>query len=321
VDNQSITTYDPNLNYETEYYWKVVARDSEGAETNGSIWKFTTPEPTITSGGTAEEGDSAIVHYTGRFQVNDTIFDTSREEVAREAGIYDEERTYEPIKIFINPNFDLTPPEGFGEYTFQMITGFINGLTNMTEGETKTVEIPPDEGYGDWNESIAEQLLGGSNTYPLESVSEFIQTDLISDFQTSFPDIELTEGATFDYGFTLFQEEDLMTGEILNVTEQEITYKIDFENNTTVKMPIFGWDTTFVKINETTFKVVSDIEEGYTTVYQYIFGNINIKAISVNETHAVLAMNIGAPAPYYVNQTLVFELEIIKLYKSSTLIE
>lgn len=38
-------TYDPGtLNYDTEYYWKIVATDSYGAYTEGPIWDFTTQD-------------------------------------------------------------------------------------------------------------------------------------------------------------------------------------------------------------------------------------------------------------------------------------
>jgi hypothetical protein len=43
VSGQSNTTYDPGtLNYNTQYYWKIVARDNHGALTPGPIWDFTT---------------------------------------------------------------------------------------------------------------------------------------------------------------------------------------------------------------------------------------------------------------------------------------
>jgi hypothetical protein len=42
-DDQSSTTYDPGiLNYNTHYYWKIVATDNHGASTSGPVWRFTT---------------------------------------------------------------------------------------------------------------------------------------------------------------------------------------------------------------------------------------------------------------------------------------
>jgi len=41
--NQSGTTYDPGtMNHDTEYYWKIVAWDSNGATASGLLWNFTT---------------------------------------------------------------------------------------------------------------------------------------------------------------------------------------------------------------------------------------------------------------------------------------
>ena len=49
--NQSDTTYDPGtLDYETQYYWKIVAWDNHDASTTGPIWDFTTkmePKPDL----------------------------------------------------------------------------------------------------------------------------------------------------------------------------------------------------------------------------------------------------------------------------------
>jgi hypothetical protein len=37
------TSYDPGpLNYDTEYYWRIVSKDNQGGETNGPVWTFRT---------------------------------------------------------------------------------------------------------------------------------------------------------------------------------------------------------------------------------------------------------------------------------------
>jgi hypothetical protein len=42
---QSETTYDPGtLNFDTTYYWKIVAFDNQGGTTSGPVWSFTTEE-------------------------------------------------------------------------------------------------------------------------------------------------------------------------------------------------------------------------------------------------------------------------------------
>lgn len=64
-------------------------------------------------------GDRVRVHYRGTLQ-DGTEFDSS----------------------FGGDPLELTVGEG------AVIEGFENAIVGMTEGETKTVSIPPDEGYG-----------------------------------------------------------------------------------------------------------------------------------------------------------------------------
>ncbi|MBN1300792.1 MAG: peptidylprolyl isomerase [Melioribacteraceae bacterium] len=66
-----------------------------------------------------QNGNTVKVHYTGRLK-NGTVFDTSIER--------------EPLKFRV----------GSGE----VISGFDNAVLNMSVGEKKTVEIPPEEAYG-----------------------------------------------------------------------------------------------------------------------------------------------------------------------------
>ena len=82
-------------------------------------------------------GSVVLVDYAGGF-LNGTLFDTSIREAAERAGILDQNRAYQPIQVTI----------GSG----QVIVGFEEALIGMKAGDTKTARIPPEKGYGFYNE-------------------------------------------------------------------------------------------------------------------------------------------------------------------------
>jgi peptidylprolyl isomerase len=85
-----------------------------------------------------KSGDTVHVDYTGKLE-NGTVFDTSREDVAKKAGIYVDGRTYAPLKFVA----------GAG----QMIKGFDKGVIGMKVGDEKTIILPPEEAYGEYDKS------------------------------------------------------------------------------------------------------------------------------------------------------------------------
>jgi len=82
------------------------------------------------------EGDTVTITYTGRLD-DGTVFDTTEESVAEEAGMLEEqpEREFEPMQIEV----------GAGN----LIEGFEAALIGMDVDEEKTVTIPPEEAYGE----------------------------------------------------------------------------------------------------------------------------------------------------------------------------
>ena len=74
-----------------------------------------------------ENGKSVIVHYTGRFE-DGTVFDTSLTEGR------------EPINTVLGQG--------------SLIKGFEAGLIGMSEGEKKTIELSPEEGYGEYLDGL-----------------------------------------------------------------------------------------------------------------------------------------------------------------------
>jgi len=88
---------------------------------------------------TVEKGNTVTVDYVGKLQ-DGTVFDTSIESIAKESGKYSTGRNYAE---------GLSFEVGAG----QMIAGFDKGVEWMKIGETKTVEIPAKDAYGERDES------------------------------------------------------------------------------------------------------------------------------------------------------------------------
>lgn len=77
-------------------------------------------------------GDTVRVNYTGRL-LDDTVFDSSIEQIARDNGVYREGGRYEPI-LFAN---------GYGNF----LSGFEFGISRMRAGEKATIIFPSGMGY------------------------------------------------------------------------------------------------------------------------------------------------------------------------------
>jgi len=94
---------------------------------------------------TIATGDSVTLEYTGRLD-DGTVFDSSRESVAEEAGLAEAQpdREYAPLTVEI----------GAG----QVIEGIKEGLIGLDEGETETLEIPPEKAYGEWSEEHVQEF-------------------------------------------------------------------------------------------------------------------------------------------------------------------
>lgn len=84
-------------------------------------------------------GDAVTIEYTGRLD-DGTVFDTSRESVADEEGLVDAQpdREYGPITVEIGAE--------------RVIEGLEDALIGMEQGDSPTIAVPPEKGYGEWSE-------------------------------------------------------------------------------------------------------------------------------------------------------------------------
>jgi len=97
-------------------------------------------------------GDTVIVNYTGKLE-DGTIFDSSLNEGR------------EPLKSTLGQN--------------QLIPGFENGLIDMTAGEMKTIEIEPENAYGEIQPQMMSEI-------PLSQVPEGVKAGDMLQGQNQF---------------------------------------------------------------------------------------------------------------------------------------
>lgn len=79
----------------------------------------------------AANGSTVQVHYTGRLEEDDSVFDSSRERD-------------EPLKFTIGEE--------------QVIPGFEEAVEGMEPGDEKTVDIPSDEAYGPYRDDMVLEV-------------------------------------------------------------------------------------------------------------------------------------------------------------------
>ncbi len=80
------------------------------------------------------KNDFVIVDYTVKVKETGEVVDTTSEEEAKKAKIYDPNRVYEPALVII------------GEGRF--VKGFEEELMNSDVGTEKEIEVPPEKAYG-----------------------------------------------------------------------------------------------------------------------------------------------------------------------------
>jgi len=95
-----------------------------------------------------KEGNTVKVHYTGKFE-DDKVFDSSKER--------------EPISFKVGAGM--------------MIPGFENGVVGLKEGESKTLKITPEDGYGQRNNELINEI-------PLERLPEGVTKGALLQAQT-----------------------------------------------------------------------------------------------------------------------------------------
>jgi len=95
-----------------------------------------------------KEGDYVLINYTIKVIDPETgeekVFETTKEEVAKEAGIYDEKRGYRPVWVRVSRE--------------NLLDAVYEALIGLEEGEKREIEAPPEKAYGPYRPELVVKV-------------------------------------------------------------------------------------------------------------------------------------------------------------------
>ena len=87
-------------------------------------------------------GDFVRVNFTGKIKETEDVFDTTYDEIAQEAGIFDENKTYKAIPIVVGGNHLLPAIE--------------EAIIGLDQGDKKTIEVDAENAFGPRDPSLIQ---------------------------------------------------------------------------------------------------------------------------------------------------------------------
>ncbi len=244
-----------------------------------------------------ELGDLAEINYIGKYASNNTIFDSSYEDVENKINAT-------PLKVFITTNKSELPPTGYEDYSSDIIDGLLEGLIGLKEGVTTTVgPISPDKAYGDKKLSVGDTFNTGNLAMILnKTVEVFDITDSKIDLKWidmenlgifTMPQLILKDLSSMDPSqmviypppFYLWEN----STEIVNYTNETVTVYTTPTKGENISKDITGIqyneeamfifpDATTAVWNNTTITLTSSptIGDDYVLVQESPYGTINL---------------------------------------------
>lgn len=91
-----------------------------------------------------ENGDFVKFNFTGKVKETGEIIDTTYEEVAKEADLYDENKIYEPVTIIVGAN--------------HLFKAMDDAFVEYKVGDKKTIELAPEDAFGERDSSLIKLL-------------------------------------------------------------------------------------------------------------------------------------------------------------------
>lgn len=82
-----------------------------------------------------KNGDFVLLDYVLKVKETEEVFDTTLEDAAKSANVYNPENIYEPRLVIVGQGW--------------LIKGIEENLIGLEEGQEKTLEIPPEKAFGE----------------------------------------------------------------------------------------------------------------------------------------------------------------------------
>jgi len=227
---------------------------------------------------TVQTGDKISVDYIGSLE-DGSVFDTSIESVAKENNLFSPGREYKPLELTV----------GKGE----VIRGFDEGVVGMKPGESRTLTIPPESGYGLTNPGMIQ-------TYPV-----------IQEIPTRFPRVVEIPADQFEATFSKSPRvNDVVTipGTGINMTVGNITANVSLSYNFKAgdQLPSNApWNETVVKVDEKNVTVKYGVEKNETVQLEGAPWNTTV--IGMDSDKITLRHN---PIPEKVIRTMFGQVKI-----------
>jgi len=270
-----------------------------------------------------EIGDTVQVDYTGKLP-DGTVFDTSDPEVAVSAGVYQEGRPYKPLTVVMGAQ--------------SVIKGFEDGLLGMKEGDRKTLNIAPEDGYGPSDPTkidVVPQLDDISATQTFDRVIEVPVIQFNMTFGTendvgdtvTVPDspinltiIEIADIVKLSYdmevGDMVEGGQTLWPDEVIEVNSSHIVIRHNVEVGDIIQFPESPWNSTVLEVTETNITLQHNPVPDTTTYItkQTMFGPQQVPVqVHFNETDIILDSN-----HFLAGKTLTFEVKVVAIEKANT---
>jgi len=112
-----------------------------------------------------ENGDFVRLEFTGKIKETGDIFDTTNEEVAKEADILVENKDYGPIPIIVGGN--------------HLLKAIDKSVIGMKEGESRKVEVASEDGFGERDPSLIQ--LVPMKEFKKQGMKPYVGMEITSD--------------------------------------------------------------------------------------------------------------------------------------------